>query len=790
MPGDRISVISAFYQRRDLARCFLCQISTLPAPGKWDFEILWGDNGSIDGTTELLQSAKDSRTYVHAFESNLGYAAANNRLALKAHGTVLLFLNYDVVLTEGWITPLLDLFIDRPTLGILGNIQLSVRSQTPDHSGIFFQKDGVPFHFRPSLGQLANLDLLPVPAVTGACLAIRRHLFEEIGGFHEGYRNSYEDIELCLQARRLGYEVALATRSVIWHYIGASPGRQDREAANARLFEQRCGAFARSLARYAPPELCPPTRAGCLRSGPSVDHETLQVFFDRGAGFSEQDSTVHLYGRGRWNRIEISLGASDRPCPLAIRFDPGRSAGQIRFGGLALKRGRLRASLGFLRSRELVALATVGGTALRLKDSRRLCIESTGHDPQVTFRLAELFPTIPEDAVLELWLWSDKPTASPTIAPSEPSKARGWVASLRPRYVMADLMRLSPRGLNGGVKIFVLELLEAIARRHRFRLSIHVVAAPEVCREIAQVARHLKCHPAESASCPQVQAAAAKAQVLYAPLGFSELSRPGLPQVSLLVDLLHRDIAGALPEIEVAIREKWFVETISRSRVLQCNSQFVVDRLHHHYGTPAASTLIVYNAVGQMQHPGARTRPKEPYFFYPANDWPHKNHARLLEAYAEYRRKQTAPWKLKLSGHFSEASHLAGVAARLGLTDSVSILGHLPDREFNSVFTQAAALVFPSRYEGFGIPVLEAFRLEVPVICSRAGSLPEVGADACGYFDCDDTGSISQAMTRVASDADWRSRLIAAGRFRAKAFDLGQEADKLARAFIDVARGG
>jgi glycosyltransferase involved in cell wall biosynthesis len=337
------------------------------------------------------------------------------------------------------------------------------------------------------------------------------------------------------------------------------------------------------------------------------------------------------------------------------------------------------------------------------------------------------------------------------------------------------------------VKVFVLELLEAVARRHRFRLEVHVIATPEVGREIAEVAPSVTTHPTGGVASPEAVALAKDAHVLYAPLGFSALSQPGLPQVSLLVDFLHRDIAHALPDAEVAAREKWMAETLACSRVVQCNSQFVVDRLHHHYGHPAADALIVYNAVGQTRPATAVVASTTPYFLYPANDWPHKNHDRLIEAYAHYRKESRAPWDLKLSGHFADLDRITRSISQWGISAGVSVLGHVPGREFCRVFQGAAALVFPSRYEGFGIPVLEAFRLGVPVICSRAASLPEVGGEACGYFDPDSIESITAAMVRVSTDAAWRSALVEAGRCRAERFSLADEAAKLAQVFLALA---
>lgn len=788
----RWSVITLFHQRRALARDYLAawQRERESHSSGSDIEWLFGDSASTDGTRELLLATAAPWAFIETHADNIGFARGNNSLAARARGEILLFLNYDIGFTDGWLDELRRGFEGRSKLGVLGNVQLSVRSRATDHAGIFFTPEGLPYHFRPSATQLGRLDLLPVPAVTGACLAIRRDLFESIGGFHDGYRTSYEDIELCVQARRRGFAIAVATRSVIWHYIGASPGRQDHEAANARIFAERCGPQARSLARFLPPDL--PALASPAAPIQTVTgaFATLQVYDDRGAGFDESRSTVHLVRRGRWARVEIPLTPPQdgRPTTLRLRLDPGNEPGRVAFSGLSIKAGRPRTTLAHLPARRLAAEAVVSGSAHRIGDARGLEIESTGSDPQVIVDLSPVAHSLPRDAVIDIWMQFDPHPAPPPASPR--ANAHGsWRDVLSRRRVLVDLMRLSPGGLNGGVKVLVIELLEAVARRRRFRLKVDVVAHPEVCREIAVLAPSVAAHPVSTADTAEAVALARTAHVLYAPLGFSTVSRPDLPQVSLIVDLLHRDIDGALPEFEIAAREKWLVETLCRSDVLQCNSRFVVDRLQHHYGRTAAELLVIYNAVGISASSATPARPASPpYFLYPANDWPHKNHDRLLAAYALYRARSRAPWDLKLSGHFADPDRMNHLIARCGVGAATIVLGHLPAAEFARVFAQASALVFPSRYEGFGIPVLEAFRLGVPVICSHAASIPEVGADACGYFDPAEVDSIAAAMKRIEEDTAWREGLVASGRTRAQAFDLAQEADKLADALLTLGR--
>jgi glycosyltransferase involved in cell wall biosynthesis len=180
--------------------------------------------------------------------------------------------------------------------------------------------------------------------------------------------------------------------------------------------------------------------------------------------------------------------------------------------------------------------------------------------------------------------------------------------------------------------------------------------------------------------------------------------------------------------------------------------------------------------------------PDEPFFFYPANFWPHKNHETLLVAYRLYvQGAGSRAWPLLFTG-FPDARTelLREIRDGLGLTDRVRFLGHVSDAGFASLFVRAGALVFPSLYEGFGIPLLEAMRFERPILAARSASLPEVGGDACLFVNPRDPRAIAEAMRRLAIREDLRDELVAHGRARLNAFSLELEAGRLAH-FLEAA---
>lgn len=776
------SILVLFRERPELARAFLRDLAPLTGQRHY-LQLLLADAASGPATRNVL--ANCGLGSVQFFSANLGFACGNNRLAQAASGEILVFLNYDVQFTPGWLEELLAPFASRPELGIVGNVQLSVRARQVDHCGIFFDANGEPRHFRPDLAAIHNVPLLAAPAVTGACLAIRRSLFEKLGGFDEGYVNGYEDIDLCLRAHEAGARIAVATRSVIWHHIASSPGRHAREEENARRFASRWQTVASQLSRYSPPLLRASANAPNIPD-PRERHQTLQTFFPTPEGFAEAASTYQLYPSERWTRVVVPIPPTATASgSVRVRLDPATETGRIAVGGVSLRTGSDQHLAWQAFGHRLKHCCTFAGTCRRVSDETGMTAESTGNDPQVILTLPARYAPHLRDGAASIHVWmrwerAQPNGARPLIRKHSRTGWRIWQRRPPPVRVAVDLSTLSPGGLNGGIKVFALALLREMSHRHRDELRFCLLLTPSVAAELSDSFGHCKVVRYTPSSAKDLEKLLADSDVLYAPVGFSRFSRPGLPQVSWIADVLHRDVPGALPEDEIAARERWMTESLAASEVLQCNSHFVVERLRHHYAIEPERTCVIHNATPRTFPPRQESTPGPPYFFYPANDWPHKNHLRLIEAFASYHSRSSHPWHLKLTGHFQHRDRLEGEVRQRKLDGFVEILGHVPDREYANLFRSAGALVLPSLYEGFGIPLVEAFLAGVPVLSSRAGSLPEVGGDACAYFDGCNPDDIAATMARVTADDEFRRSLIAAGARRAHLFSLEQAADRAA----------
>jgi glycosyltransferase involved in cell wall biosynthesis len=164
------------------------------------------------------------------------------------------------------------------------------------------------------------------------------------------------------------------------------------------------------------------------------------------------------------------------------------------------------------------------------------------------------------------------------------------------------------------------------------------------------------------------------------------------------------------------------------------------------------------------------------YVLYPANLWPHKNHERLLEAFARVGDREVA---LVLTGQaYGRLAGLMSRAAELGIAERVRHLGHVPAEAVPALYRGAQGMVFPSLYEGFGSPPLEAMACGCPVAASTVASLREVCGEAALAFDPLDPDAIASAIDRLLSDASLRRGLRVAGLAHAPQWTWARAADR------------
>lgn len=177
----------------------------------------------------------------------------------------------------------------------------------------------------------------------------------------------------------------------------------------------------------------------------------------------------------------------------------------------------------------------------------------------------------------------------------------------------------------------------------------------------------------------------------------------------------------------------------------------------------------------------------EEYFLYLGTIEPRKNLERLIEAYAEFVKNTDNPPNLVLAGGKGWLyDSIYAKAEKLGIEKKVIFTKYIPSEDINALMCGAVAFVFPSIYEGFGMPPLEAMACGVPVLTSGEASLPEVTGDSAVIVDAYSVNSIAEGLERIYSDRNLRERLSREGSERAEKFTWEKSAEILYKVYREL----
>lgn len=263
-------------------------------------------------------------------------------------------------------------------------------------------------------------------------------------------------------------------------------------------------------------------------------------------------------------------------------------------------------------------------------------------------------------------------------------------------------------------------------------------------------------------------------------------------------DCIHLRFPQYLPNRlgYVYARASLWVATHRASRVLTVSETSKRDILRY-FRVPESKIDVIYNAiderlggapsdeeVGQVRE---RYQLYDPFVLYAGNIKPHKNLERLIEAFHTLRRGGLEQVKLLIIGdEISKYASLRRAVHRHKLHKHVRFLGFVPDKTLASLYRLASVFVFPSLYEGFGLPPLEAMAAGTPVITSNVSSLPEVVGDAAILIDPYEPDEIAAAMRRVLTEPGLREDLRARGLARVKEFSWDRSVRRVREIYGEV----
>jgi glycosyltransferase involved in cell wall biosynthesis len=281
---------------------------------------------------------------------------------------------------------------------------------------------------------------------------------------------------------------------------------------------------------------------------------------------------------------------------------------------------------------------------------------------------------------------------------------------------------------------------------------------------------------------------AAGVDVVHFP--FQDAFTTEVPSLYQPHDLQHLRLPELFSRWHFARRETIYRTHCDRAAAVVAMSSWGRRDLIESYGlpeekvwvVPGASVLQAYPASTAEELAGVRTRLALPdsFLLYPAQPWPHKNHRRLLEALSLIRERTGTSIPLVCTGARPAAfAAVRDQARELGMSEATTFPGFVSPKELRGLFELATALVFPSLFEGWGLPICEAFSAGLPIASSSATGLPDLVGDAGLIFDPESPERIAEAVQRLWSDAGLRRTLVERGRGRSAAFSW----DRTARLF-------
>jgi glycosyltransferase involved in cell wall biosynthesis len=279
-----------------------------------------------------------------------------------------------------------------------------------------------------------------------------------------------------------------------------------------------------------------------------------------------------------------------------------------------------------------------------------------------------------------------------------------------------------------------------------------------------------------------------KIDVWVQPFGFCSLTTK-IPQVLVVHDLSFIHFPKFIPWYHRMYYQRFTKKFLRKAKRVVTVSAFTKDDIIQQYKTPPEKINVVHGAAREnfkVMSWFDREEMKEgfaggtEYFLFTGGIHPRKNLMNLLKAFSLFKKWQQSNMKLLIAGRMAwDYEHVLEKLKSYRYRDDVVLLGYQPDDELARITAGAYALVYPSYFEGFGLPIIEAMQSEVPVITSNTSSMPEIGGDAALYADPSKPDEIAKHMQHIYRDEILRTSLIEKGKEQAAKFSWDKAAEEL-----------
>jgi glycosyltransferase involved in cell wall biosynthesis len=263
-----------------------------------------------------------------------------------------------------------------------------------------------------------------------------------------------------------------------------------------------------------------------------------------------------------------------------------------------------------------------------------------------------------------------------------------------------------------------------------------------------------------------------------------------VPSVVTIADIQEAFLPQLFTPAILYSRDRHTVGSTHMADCVITISEFSKQTLLEKHRLPEQKIVVSHHCADSIFYDKNRVLPSlsqplpDVFVLYPANFWQHKNHEGLLKALRILREEEGLAIDAVLTGFpMPNGYPLAAKAAEYRVASQVHVLGHVSVGELARLYRNARMLVFPSRFEGFGIPLLEAMASGCPVAAANVASIPEVTGDAAVLFDPEQPRDIANAIARLWRDRSLRDDMAMRGRERARAFSPARMAQAHLTAF-------
>jgi len=290
-----------------------------------------------------------------------------------------------------------------------------------------------------------------------------------------------------------------------------------------------------------------------------------------------------------------------------------------------------------------------------------------------------------------------------------------------------------------------------------------------------------------------------KPDIFFSPAHYAPRFSP-VPTVVSIMDLAFFHFPDYFTKKDLTQLHSWTKYSVQKAKAIITISEATKDDIIKLYGIDGTKVHVIYPGIKAntvltphvypMQELKTKYGISDNYLLFVGTLQPRKNIVRLIEAFAKVVKKdsaETASLELVIVGKKGwKYEEILAAPDKNGIAERVKFLDFVTDEDLQMLYQNAQCFVFPSLYEGFGLPVLEAMRAGCPVITSRVSSLPEAGGDAALYVDPESISDISSKIEMVLGDKNLRSEMVAKGTDQLKKFSWEKAAKETLAVLVSI----